>query len=208
MRNAAGVALALGAGALLMFMHQLGEGPFSGPPARHLRRMKDRVEAPRRIEPTSLAAMAALPHGRLPAEVDSIERHAVSLEGYVQHVMHATDGDIHLEIIDHPVAAGGWDSAYVSAEITPRVRGTGAGWNYERLIERLRPLIGGVTAWADSARRVRITGWLLYDWQYDNPPQPGRSPMRSPRLTGWEIHPVTRIEIWNADSSGFEDLPR
>ena len=208
LRLAAALALILGAGALLAFLTVLGEGPLAGEAARHLRVMKDRASAPPVITPTSLEGMVALPHGRPVAEYAAIERRGVSLEGYVQHFMRANDGDFHLEIAARPVSAGGWDTAYISAEITPRVRGATGRWTYEGLVERFHPLLGGVTPWTDGTRRVRISGWLLYDWQYDNPPLAGSPRQRAPRLTGWEIHPVTCIEVWNTDAARFEELLR
>ena len=208
LRVVAGVALLLGAGALLAFLTALGELPLASDDARHLRAMKDRVAAPTVIAPTSLEGMVALPHRRPVAEYAAIERRGVSLEGYVQHFMRANDGDFHLEISVRPVSQGDWNREYISAEITPQVRATSDHWTYEELVERLHPLLGGVTPWTDGSRRVRISGWLLYDWQYDNPPLGGQRQKSAPRLTGWEIHPVTRIEIWNPDSTRFEELTR
>jgi hypothetical protein len=208
LRVVAALALALGAGALLVFLTALGEGPLASPAARHLRAMKDRLATPSVITPTSIDGMVALPHARPLAEYAAIEQRGVSLEGYVQHLIRANDGDFHLEIADRPVSPGGWDTEYISAEITPQVRAASSRWTYEGLVERFHPPLGGVTPWTDGTRRVRISGWLMYDWQYDNPPLPGRPRSRAPRLTGWEIHPVTRIEIWNPDSTRFEDLPR
>jgi hypothetical protein len=207
LRVIAALTFALGAGALLVFLTALGEGPFASTNARHLRAMKDRVEAPAVITPTTIDEMVALPHGRPLAEFALIERRGVSLEGYVQHFMRANDGDFHLEIAARAATPKYWSSEYISGEITPRVRGRSTRWTYEGLVERFRPLIGGATSWSDSTRRVRISGWLMYDWQYDNPPYEGHR-LPAPRLTGWEIHPVTRIEIWNPDSARFEDVPR
>jgi hypothetical protein len=206
LRIAAALSVAFGAAALLAFLHVLGEGPFASPEARHLRAMKDRVAVPLEITPTSLPAMVALPHARPLAEYAALERRGVSLDGYVQHLLRASDGDLHLELVARPVAPTGWDTTYVTAEITPGIRRLAPGWSYATLVERFHPRLGGVTAWADSTRRVRISGWLLYDWQYDRPALPGRP--GAERLTGWEIHPVTRIEVWNAARSRFEDLPR
>lgn len=208
LRIAAALSVALGAAALLAFLHVLGEGPFASAEARHLRAMKDRTAAPSEVTPTSLEAMAALPHARSLADYETIERRGVSLEGYVQHLLRASDGDLHLEVVANPVSPAGWDTAYVTAEITPSVRRSAPGWSYETLVERFHPRLGGVTPWADGTRRVRLTGWLLYDWQYDHPTHPGRPGPAAARLTGWEIHPVTRIEVWSAARSRFEDVPR
>ena len=205
LRLAAALALMLGAAALLAFLHLLGEGPGVSLEAGHLRDMKNRVDPPPRIEPTSFAEMAALPHHESVAEYSALERRGVSLDGYVQHLMRASDGDFHLEIVSHRLMPGASDTAYVSAEITPRVRRGAPHWSYETLIERFRPLLGGVTAWSSGTRRVRISGWLLYDWQYDSPGSSGR---HADRLTGWEIHPVTGIEVWDERKAAFAEVPR
>jgi hypothetical protein len=208
LRLAAALALALGAGALILFLHLLGETPFASPAARHLRAMKDRTSVPDSIAPTTIHEMMALPHGHPLAEYAAIERRGVSLEGYVQHLMRASDGDFHLEIAERPVTPGGWNTEYISAEITPRMRSGSSAWTYQRLLERFHPLLGGATSWTGGTRRVRISGWLMYDWQYDNPPLPGSPEHDATRLTGWEIHPVTRIAVWNPDSARFEELRR
>ena len=207
LRPAAALALILGAAALLAFLHLLGEGPFVSLEASHLRDMKERVDDPPRIEPTSFDGMVALPHRRTVAEYSAYERRGVSLEGYVQHLMRASDGDLHLEIVAHALSPTDWDTAYVTAEITPRVRRGAPNWSYERLVERFRPRIGGATPWAEGTRRIRVRGWLLYDWQYDAP-WSGPPRHRVERLTGWEIHPVTGIEVWDDSSARFVEVAR
>jgi len=212
LRVAAVLALVLGAAALLAFLHVLGEGPFVSLESSHLREMKERVDPPTAVEPVTFDSMIALPHLRPVGEYSAIERRGVSLEGYVQHVLRANDGDFHLELVAKPVAPGQWDTAYVSAEITPGVRartdsrpGT-SGWSYAALMERLRPKVGDVTPWPFGMNRVRISGWLLYDWQYDAPWHGAGHPGQ--RLTGWEIHPVTGIEVWNEGLKRFIEVPR
>ena len=37
-------------------------------------------------------------------------------------------------------------------------------------------------------QKVRITGWLMYD--FEHPPQVGKT-----RGTLWEVHPVMKIEV-------------
>ena len=70
----------------------------------------------------------------------------------------------------------------------------------------LRPVLGGPTAWPGGTRRVRVSGWLMYDWQHDKPFEAHREGRTAPRLTGWEIHPVTRIEAWNDTLERFVDV--
>ena len=214
LRIAAALVLVLGGGMLLVFLRLLGEGPRIPPEARHLRAMKDRAAAPASVTPMSFADMIALPHSRPLAEYAELERRGVSLEGYVQRMLHVADGDIHLEIVGRPLTPEDRDTSYLSAEVTPRVRAAGwparaagPGWSYEELEARLRPVAGGTTTWNGPPRRMRITGWLLYDWQYDTP-WASLASHRVERLTGWEIHPVTRIEVWDDARAAFRELPR
>lgn len=79
------------------------------------------------------------------------------------------------------VAASGQSKAGAFvAEITPRWRAANAGWNLKTL-ERL----------ARQHARVRVTGWLLFDQEH--PEQLGKT-----RATLWEIHPITKIEVFSA----------
>src|SRR5262249_19606624 len=147
------VALLLGAAALLAFLHLLGEGPFVSMESAHLRDMKNRVDPPPRFEPFTFDSMAALPHRLTVAEYSGLERRGVTMEGYVQRLMRASDGDLHLEIVTYPLGPGAWDTIYVTAEITPRVRRDRPHWTYEGLLEVFRPLIGGATPWSNGTRR-------------------------------------------------------
>ena len=76
----------------------------------------------------------------------------------------------------------------------------------------LRPLSWVLPPWPGGPPRVRISGWLMYDFQYDAPFLPQKAPIlpgpAHRRLTGWEIHPVTRIEIWDEARKDFVDYPR
>ncbi|MBI1798434.1 MAG: hypothetical protein HYR73_01970 [Candidatus Eisenbacteria bacterium] len=208
LRIAALLALLLGTAALLVFLRLLGEGPFVPAASRHLREMKNRTDSPRVIEATSFGGLVALPHDATLEAYSVIERRGVSLEGYVQDLIRSPDDDYHLEIVAGPLRAGDYDTSYVSAEITPRVRRDSRNWTFERLIERFRPILGGETQWPGATRRIRVTGWLLFDWQYDWPVGAGAGKGLGARLTGWEIHPVTRIELWDDAQSRFVDYPR
>lgn len=197
MRSLAALAFTAGAVVLIVFLTLLGKAPGIPPEVRHLREMKERRDVPARIEPATFAEFAALPHGASLAEFSGIERRGVSLEGYVQRVLRAADGDVHLEIAMTPRAPGGPDTTYVTAEVTPEWRGAHAAWSYERLLVALRPNRGGPTVWESGPSRVRISGWLLYDFQYDTKPSTWSLQHGAPRITGWEIHPVTEIETWD-----------
>ncbi|HYM80279.1 MAG TPA: hypothetical protein VEY91_02580 [Candidatus Limnocylindria bacterium] len=203
LRLAAALAMVVGVVGLLGFLHLLGKGPFASFEQRHLRAMKDRLDAPARVTPVTTADFAALPHRRPVAEYSALEAHGVSMEGYVQHVVPSIDGDIHLEIVPLPPHAEGYQPYYVTAEITPQWRRGSRTWRFEPLIATFRPPRSGRTAWDGGPKRVRISGWQLYDYQYDNTPS-----SRFPRLTGWEIHPVTRIEIWDEPRAAYVEYAR
>jgi len=208
MRLAAALALLLGAAALLAYLDFMGRGPFAGPTARHLRAMKDRRGAPTSVEAVTMADIAALPHRTPLSSYAAIEGRGVMAEGYVQRMMRALDDDVHLELAPAPRAPGGPDTTYISAEITPGWRAGSKRWSYGALEVAFRPNHGGVTAWDGGPRRMRVSGWLLYDYQYDAPPTPVQERTVAPRISGWEIHPVTRVELWDEDLGRFVELAR
>jgi hypothetical protein len=208
LRAVAALTLVLGIVALLGFQHAFGSGPTSAETVRHLRAMKDRTTQPTSVRPVAFAAFDSLPHGWSVAEYSALEARAVSLDGYVQRMTHSADGDIHLEIVPTEVAPGESLRAYVTAEVTaPWRRGSGA-WSWESLAATFRPVRGGEAPYDRPTRRVRVSGWLLYDFQYDGIPSESARLYSNPRLTGWEIHPVTRIEAWDERTAAFVEVTR
>jgi len=205
-RTLAALSLSLGVVTLLSGLALLGRGPGVPPEMRSLRAGKERTSEPASYAAWTADSFVALPHGRVLAIVRPIERRGVSLEGYVQRTMLAGDGDLHLEIVADPMRPGETDRSYVTGEITPRWRHPGR-WTADALVALFRPNRGGVTPWEGGPRRVRVSGWLLYDFQYDAPPSTWALQNMAPRLTGWEIHPVTRLEVWNAARGGWERIP-
>lgn len=201
-------ALALSAGTVTLFagLAVLGKGPGVPRELRNLRAGKDRTAAPPAYAAWTADSFAALPHGRPLSVVQPLERRGVSLEGWVQRTMLAGDGDLHLEITATAREAGGPSAAYVTGEITPQWRRPG-GWTNEALVALLRPNHGGVTAWDGGPARVRVSGWLLYDYQYDSRPSSWAVLHLAPRLTGWEIHPVTRLEVWDDARGAWREVP-
>jgi len=209
LRVTAALSLLLGLTALLAYLHVLGEGPMVSREARHLRAMKERRDAPAAPAPITFAAMESLPHQRPLAEYAPLERRSVVIEGYVQYVLRSVDGDTHFEVTADLPAPGGISNPYVTAELTPEWYRGSSRWRYEKLLETILPNGGGnVTAWGHDPRRVRLTGWLLYDFQYDPVRDPERRAPGATRLTGWEVHPVTRIEVWDDAHGGFVEVPR
>jgi len=224
LRLAALGALVLSLATVAAYLHVVGRGPFAAPAARHLRTMKERTLPPAAVAPLRFARFGALPHAAPLASYAKLERQAVSLDGYVSGMIRSSDGDIHLEITAAPRRPGGPERVYVTGEVTPAFQRSG-GWSYESLRQAFRPVTGG-PSFDRVPARVRIAGWLLYDWQYDG--RPTTDPMRElwnrirpvhkrtrpaqrahsiwPRLTGWEIHPVTAIEVWDAGSGRFRRL--
>ena len=208
LRIAAGLGLALGIAALMGFLHLLGIGPFASPEFRHMRAMKDRREAPPNPEATRLTVFDSLPFHRPLAEYAPLERRGVVIEGYIKHMLRAIDDDIHLEVTGS-IPEPGVALPYVTAEITPHWRRGAPAWGSERLRQSFRSASGGdATRWRDPARRVRLTGWLMYDFQFDpRRPDLTRVPFAQ-RVSGWEVHPVTRIEVWDDARAAFVEVPR
>ena len=131
------------------------------------------------------------------------EARGVSLEGYIQNMLRASDGDLHLEVAASPRHGTYSDTAYVTAEITPQWAHSHPHWTFQDLAPVMRPALGGPAPWPGGTRRMRISGWLMYDWQHDEPYGRLRNSHTAPRLTGWEIHPVTRIEAWDDTLARF-----
>jgi hypothetical protein len=207
LRIAAALSLLLGVTGLVGFLFVIGKGPLAPPAARHMRAMKNRVTAPDSLADVAFVDFAALPHEAPLAEVAALERRGVRLEGYVQRMQIASDGDIHLEIATGPDAPAWPYAVYVTGEVTPQWRRGSGTWVYDQLVAVLRPMIGGATPWNGGARRVRISGRLLYDYQYDDPHETPRAPWQM-RETGWEIHPVTGIERWDDSLAAFVEYRR
>ena len=205
LRLAALGAVVLGLVVFLFFLQLVGKAPWSPPEMRHLRARKDRTAAPGRLAPFTAADFESLPHGRPLAEYARLEERGVSFDGYVQHLLTSKDGDIHFELAATRRPPGGPDTAYVTAELTPRWGRGSERWSYENLVATLRPNRGGTTPWETGPRRARVSGWLLYDFQYDVRYDP-EALRRGERLTGWEIHPVTRIEVWEAADSAWREV--
>jgi hypothetical protein len=210
LRVAAAVSLALGVTILLAYFSWIGEGPSSNPAERHLRRMKERADAPREVTPITFAEMESLPHARPLAEYAPFERRGVSLEGYVNAMHLSSDGDYHMSVFQRPPAYG--ERMGLTAELTPEWQRGSRGWRWEPLETALRPTWSSHGRWPSDPPRVRISGWLLYDFQYDSPwTEDKRLRLQPPirqRLTGWEIHPVTRIEIWDDARRDFVEFAR
>ncbi len=164
-----------------------------------LNRQKNREGATTQAAPITFAEIAKLPHqafaGKLSRsrwprdwrrEVESQEARAVVIEGYVMgaRVMgpetancgDRTSTDVHFALGEANDAPR---SRWLVTEMTPRVRSAHPMWHM-KVLKRLS---------RDHAR-VRITGWLLYDHEHFDR-------IGINRISAWEIHPVTKIEVWS-----------
>jgi hypothetical protein len=74
----------------------------------------------------------------------------------------------------------------IVAEVTPAAQAAHSTWTASK-----------IRALATTQKRVRISGWLLFDPEH--PEQLGKT-----RASRWEVHPITRIEYY--DQGQWQDL--
>lgn len=104
------------------------------------------------------------------------------------HMTRSAEVDWHMALVEE---AGQGEGEAIVVEPTPRIRVNHPKWT----VARIRP-------WLDSSDPIRISGWLLFDPSHRN--HLGRY-----RKTLWEIHPITKIEVWRDDAwVDVDDLPR
>lgn len=171
-----------------------------------LNRLKNRAVEPKHAAPQTVAGFLrtltpdlGTSHLRArftPAQrayVEAREKTALALEGYLLDAKqsgpetsncHAIDArDFHVWLGERPGATPADNKALraqaVVVEPTPAGQRTHPTWRLH-LLKRL----------ARDAAKVRVTGWLMYDPEHPN--ELGRT-----RGTLWELHPVTRIEVWS-----------
>jgi len=101
------------------------------------------------------------------------EAKGATIAGYVIQVEREEDGDYHVTLAS---AAGETDTRkWVIVEVTP-------AW------QKKSPSLAPEALQRLHGKKVRVTGWLYYEPDEDQP---------DPRGTGWEIHPVTEIVTVN-----------
>jgi hypothetical protein len=177
-------------------------------------RRKNRVDLPQSYHPVSFEAVADLEYPETvskdrsqwpPESLAVVQRYegvSIQLAGYLValkpqtsgsgestncHMKNAAEVDWHVAIVGQ---AGEGEAVSVVVEPTPRIRVDHPKWT----AARLKP-------WLDSSEPVRISGWLFFDPAHRN--HLGRY-----RKTLWEIHPVTRIEVWQGGAwVDLDDLP-
>ena len=105
---------------------------------------------------------------------------AVKLEGRESPNCHSdeqAERDFHIWLANSPDD----DRAdAVVVEVTPRICAPHPSWKTVNLRH-----------FVTQRARVRISGWLMLDPEH--PDQVGRT-----RVTLWDIHPITKIEVWSA----------
>ena len=199
---------AAGAAVLVVGLALLGRAPGLSPELKHLRRMKDRTQPPPSVRDMRMNDFAALPHQASFAVRQQLERQGVRMTGWVQRIQLSGDGDVHLELAESRRTRLDRDTVYVVCEIPTWWRSVRKSWQYDSLLVAFRPNRGGATAWEAGPRRVRISGWLLYDHPYDKAINSWLLQNGSARRTGWEIHPVTGIELWDDSTQAWMELAR
>ena len=96
-------------------------------------------------------------------------------EGTNCHLNAASDTDTHMALVE---GVGDAEKASVVIEYTPRFLKAHPNWKKSVL-----------SPWLNSDNPVRISGWLMLDPDH-------RNHLNRFRSTLWELHPITKIEVW------------
>jgi len=103
------------------------------------------------------------------------------------HFTNPAEVDWHMPLVEH---SGDPESTSIVVETTPRVRAHHPKWTPT-----------GLSPWVNSSAPVRITGWLLLDPEH-------RAHLGKYRSTLWEVHPITKIEVFQGGQwVNADDLP-
>jgi hypothetical protein len=159
---------------------------------------KGRTTVPVAYEPWAWADFLTLPTvpRAYPAPdwttVQGYTARAISLEGYMAEAYRWRDGDLHVHLRAAPSAhcfPGGPRQAQIVTEVPPAFQPPQTGWS----AAVLRQL-------CEQQLRVRLSGWLLRDFEH-------AEPSSAWRVSAWEIHPVTAIEVWEEAGQAWQPLP-
>lgn len=179
-------------------------GQTGSAPGNETNRLKNRVDVPTSYHKTSFAAVFGLPDLHVPKdrskwkqddadEIAKFEGVSLTLTGYLVAIKPQDTGsgettncrwtkysetDWHMALVEEP---GQGEKLAVVVETTPRVRVKHKKWTETNL-----------APWLDSDLPVRISGWLMFDPEH-------RNHMGKYRNSMWEIHPITKIEVWKND---------
>jgi hypothetical protein len=96
-------------------------------------------------------------------------------EGTNCHFSAPSDTDTHMALVE---SVGAAENTSVVIEFTPRFLKAHPNWKKSVL-----------SPWLNSDNPVRISGWLMLDPDH-------RNHLNRFRSTLWEIHPITKIEVW------------
>jgi hypothetical protein len=159
---------------------------------------KHRTTVPVAYEPwtwVDFLALPTLPRAyRAPdwATVHGYTARAIRLEGYIAEAYRWRDGDVHVHLRATPSPhcfPAGPRQAQIVTEVTPAFQARHTGWSAAVL-----------RALCEQQVRVRLSGWLLHDFEH-------AGPARAWRVSAWEIHPVTAIEVWDEARQAWQPLP-
>ena len=106
-------------------------------------------------------------------------------EGTNCHFTAASETDTHMALVQ---GEGDAEKTSVVIEFTPRFLKGHPNWNKQKLSD-----------WINSDKPVRISGWLMLDPDH-------RNHLNRFRSTLWEIHPITKIEVW--ENNEWVDLDK
>lgn len=176
-------------------------GPTGSAPGNETNRRKNRVDVPASYHKVSFGDFFKLPDLHVPkdrstwkpaeaAEIARYEGVAISMIGYLVAIKPQAGGsgettncrwtsyaetDWHMALVEEP---GQGERLAVVVETTPRIR-----------IKHKRWTEANLESWLDKDLPVRISGWLMFDPEH-------RNHMGKYRKSMWEIHPITKIEVW------------
>jgi len=169
------------------------QGSTSDPKMQALNSNKNRTDEPNSTDYVTIAwgDLSNLPVDK----VDDLQGAPVSVVGYLSRKINVETGapgestncnllqpnevDWHMYLTNAPAQQ---IKDAVIVETTPRVRP-----NHKWTTDMLSPYI-------NKPIQVRISGWLIYDFQHT-------SVIGKERATVWEVHPITKIEVRNANGS-------
>jgi hypothetical protein len=161
---------------------------------------KNRTDVPAAFHDVTFDAIASLTYPKAPktrdkwsaaqlAQIEPYEGVAVRVVGYIAalkpqvggtgestncHWTQKDEVDWHIALVGQ---SGQGEPLAVVVETTPRIRQNHPGWTSDRL-----------PPWVNSDQPVRITGWLMLDPEH-------RAHLNRYRMTLWEVHPITQLEV-------------
>ncbi|MGI9102216.1 MAG: SH3 domain-containing protein [Terriglobales bacterium] len=174
---------------------------------------KNRVDVPSAYHEVTWKALQSLPYPVAAKSLDQwtqpqlqkimpYEGVPVSVVGYIVkikvedrgsgestncHFVNADEVDWHVPFVEH---RGDTEDTAVVVETTPRVRQSHPKWTPSNL-----------SPWVNSQAPVRVSGWTLLDPEH-------RAHLGKYRSTLWEIHPITKIEVFkDGQWVSLDDLP-